>query len=287
MLNAIVAAVKVSIGLIAHNLTVLADGFHSILDSTNNLVGIVAMGLALLPPDENHPYGHRKFEHVAAMLIGGLVMLLCWETMQNVFARFAHPPIAISAGESSAPIQWLFVALVVGAACINVIVVLYERHEGQRLSSSLLKADAKHTLSDTVVTIFGLLSLLIGSHYWWLDPILATGVILFLVHATWSILQENIATMTDQRRLDPVEVRTIAEAVDGVQNAHAIRSHGMENDIHLDLHIVVPESMTAGEVERLEAHVRHDLSARFPEVTLISVHHETEGASVSEPLWKT
>src|SRR5687768_14705638 len=74
LLNWLVAAVKIAIGVISGRTAVLADGFHSLLDGANNLVALVAMWQAGQPPDEMHPYGHRKFENLAAMLIGGLVV---------------------------------------------------------------------------------------------------------------------------------------------------------------------------------------------------------------------
>ncbi len=284
-LNLLVAIAKITIGFFANNLTVTADGFHSLLDGANNIVGLAAISLALKPPDAGHPYGHRKYEHVAAMLIGGLVMLLCYEVFKGAFLRVRD---YLATGEAPAPgIEvWWFPLIVIASLGVNIFVAGYEYRAGKRTRSSLLLADSKHTLSDALITVMSLTSLFVAGIFWWVDPLLAAAVGCFLLYAAWSILRDNLSTMTDRSRLDPEAVRTTAERVEGVQNAHAIRSHGMENDIHLDLHIVVAETLTAQEVNRIENEVGALLKKTFPEVTLVSVHHETDHPEGPEPLWK-
>ncbi len=284
--NWMVAAIKIVVGLLAGNLTVVADGFHSILDGANNVIGIVTMRLANKPADEKHPYGHAKFEHVAAMLIGALVMLLCYEMFRNAFS-VVYRHFAGTLGENRhEPSAWYFYALVGAGLAVNLFVAAYEGREGKRLGSPLLRADSKHTLSDSAITGLSFASLALSPFAWWLDPLLASfvGVMLFL--AAFLILRDNLATMTDRQRLDPGEVRHVAENVEGVLDAHAIRSHGMENDVHLDLHIVVSDALPAAGVTDIEEMVRRNLKQCFPQISLVAIHHETEKDGQPE-LWRS
>ena len=288
-LNWAVAAVKIAVGLASGRATVMADGFHSLLDGANNLVGLVAVRVASRPPDAEHPYGHRKFEGVAAMAIGGMVVVLAWETMKQVAARAWDavrnggplPPGA----EAPAPDPW-FVAAIGGSMAVNVAVSMYEKREGARLRSAFLTADADHTRADSVVTLMALASLFAGRQAWWLDPALAAVVAAFLSYAAYAILREALAALTERQRLDPETVRRCADAVPGVMNTHAIRSHGTANDIHLDLHVVVAEDLTARQTEAIEAAVAEALRRDFPAVTHVSVHHQTEAADPDAPVWR-
>lgn len=287
-LNWGVALIKVIIGILSERTTVVADGFHSLLDGANNLVAIVAIRLAARPPDAEHPYGHRKFENLAAMAIGGLVMLLAWETLKQVIAQFyagfrsdQTPDAAASPGT----VDWLFVGAIAGSLLVNFGVSTYERRVGRRLNSPLLTADAAHTRSDATVTAMGLFSLLTGGLAWWIDPLLATGVVVFLLRAAWDILNDSLLALTDRQRLDPESVRDVVERVEGVLNAHAIRSHGPANDIHLDLHIVVGETLTARETAEIEGRVKLALQKAFPEVTHIAIEHQTHSHDEDRPLW--
>lgn len=287
VLNLAVAFGKIVAGLAAGSLTVLADGFHSLLDGTNNIVALVALRFAMMPADEDHPYGHRKFEHVAAIGIGAMVALLFWETVRQALGRLSAAWHGTGTA-SSGPHHFDTLAAVVLALTlvINIGVATWERREGKRLQSPILTADSTHTFSDTFITTLSFLSLALAGRLPLADPILSIGVSIFLLHAAWSILRDNIATMTDRSRLDPEEVRGIAEAIPGVSGAHAIRSHGMENDIHLDLHIVVPSELSAGDVTRIEDAVADALQERFPAVTLVNVRHEVEEPEAAEPVWK-
>ena len=285
-LNWLVATVKIIIGVLSGHTTVLADGFHSLLDGANNVVALVAMWQAAQPPDEEHPYGHRKFESLAAMLIGGLVMLLAWETLKQIVETFMHHRAGdtgtAAAGRAT---DWIFVAAIAASLLVNLGVAWYERREGRRLSSLLLSADAAHTNSDAMVTGMGLLSLLVGQYAWWVDPLLALAVVGFLLAAAWHILDDNINAFTERRRLEPGEVRHVAQSVAGVLNAHAIRSHGTINDIHLDLHVVVDEHLSAGQTAEIEQRVDEALRRTFPGVTHISIQHQTHDPDPDAPVW--
>lgn len=285
-LNWAVAAMKLLVGMMSGSLTVLADGFHSLLDGANNIIGIVAVRLGGQPPDANHPYGHQKFENAAAMAIGGLVMLLCWEVLESAWQalmRLVHEPPAEA---PAAAIEPLWLLLMLTTLAINKVVATWEHRAGVRLGSPVLKADATHTNSDILVTCFSLVSLLLSPLLPWLDPILALAVVGFLMRAGWSILGETINAITDHVRLDPQHVRDIAEQVPGVLNCHSIRSHGAENDIHLDLHILVGEECTAREAEEIEHRVRACLYREFPAISFVGIKHQTSQKQADKPLWQ-
>ena len=75
ILNLLVAVGKIVVGLMSGALAITADGVHSLTDGAGNIAGLVAIRIADRPPDDNHPYGHRKFETLSALLIGGLLLL--------------------------------------------------------------------------------------------------------------------------------------------------------------------------------------------------------------------
>lgn len=286
LLNWTIAAVKIFVGMISGSMTVLADGLHAIIDGTNNILGIVAMRLASAPADEEHPYGHHKFENVAAMIIGGLIFVIGWEVTKEVVSKAMQLWKGISAGPVSGPqFEWLYVVLLIGTLAANIAISTYEWRAGKRLQSSFLTADALHTRSDIVVTAMGLASLVFGSRILWLDLLLAVIVVGFVFYAGWCIVRENMDVFTDRVRLNPVEVREVVDRVPGVLNTHAIRSHGTATSVHLDLHIVIPENTTAKEAEAIEEEVRETLLKHFPNISFVSIHHQTHPHDESLPLW--
>lgn len=286
-LNWSIAAIKIVVGLVAGSMTVLADGFHAIIDGTNNILGIIALRLASKPADEDHPYGHHKFENVAAMIIGGLIFVIGWEVTKEVIAKLysGWKGTAITTIGEGPRCEWAYVVLLLLTLAANIAISTYEWHAGKKLQSSFLVADAMHTRSDIVVTAMGLVSLALGTTVWWLDSLLAVCVVGFIFYAGWCILRENMDVFTDRVRLNPVDVRAVVDAVPGVLNTHAIRSHGTATSVHLDLHIVIPESSTAKEAEDIESRVRQALLEHFPNISFVSIHHQTHPHDEGVPLW--
>ena len=274
-LNAAVALAKLAVGLMTDRLTIIADAFHGFLDASNNIIGVVAIAAAAAPPDKEHPYGHRKFENIAAMIIGGAICLVSWQVVHLMFERLHAVASGVTEPTETVPIDPLAVGVLVATLAVNMGVAWWEKRQGELLKSPLLKADAGHTYSDSFVTLLSLASLFFGGGAWWVDPVLAIGVLWFLLRAAWGIISENLPAFTDRARLDPEAVDQVANGVDGVLATFGIRSHGTENDIHLDLSIVVSRSLTAGEAEDIEDQVRERLQAAFPGLTLVAIHHSS------------
>jgi len=278
VLNWAVALGKLVLGVATGRVTIVADGLHSVLDGANNVLGIATIRIAAQPPDDDHPYGHRKFESLAALLIGGLIALVAWEVLDNVARTIWRRSTASAADLASTPSRsaendLLFAGILLVSIAANWLVARYELAKGRELESPLLAADAGHTRSDCAVTGLSVASLLLGHHGWWVDPLLALGVLLFLGRASWQIIADNLPALTDRAHLDPELVREVAERVDGVLGAHGIRSHGVASDIHLDLSLRIDGDVTALEAEAIEKRARAALREAFPGLTLIGIHH--------------
>ena len=167
-LNIAVVIGKLIAGLLAGSLAVISDAVHSSVDSINNIVGLVVMKYATAEPDEGHPYGHAKFETLAAFAIAGFLFVTCYELSVSAVKRlFAH--------DTPAPeITALTIGVMAGTIIANIIVTVYERREGRRLRSAFLIADSAHTRSDVLVSCSALAGLvLIRFGYVWLDPIIS------------------------------------------------------------------------------------------------------------------
>lgn len=166
-LNLAVVAGKLVAGIIAGSLSVISDAIHSSVDSLNNVVGLVVTRYASAEPDEKHPYGHAKFETLAAFVIAGFLFVTCYQIGLSAIGRIITPPT------TPPEVSWLTIGVMIATILTNVVVTVYEYREGQRLKSEFLIADAIHTRSDVLVSCAILVGLfLIRQGYYRLDPIL-------------------------------------------------------------------------------------------------------------------
>ena len=80
-LNMSVASAKIVYGYITDSISMLSDGFHSFFDGTSNIIGLAGIWMASHPPDENHPYGHRKFETLSTVAVAALIFIAGFEIL--------------------------------------------------------------------------------------------------------------------------------------------------------------------------------------------------------------
>jgi cation diffusion facilitator family transporter len=173
VLNLIVAVAKIALGYFAGAVSILSDGFHSLADASSNVVALVGVSAAQRPADDDHPYGHRKYETMASVGILMFMLLVLSEVARNAIVHLRAPrtPSALPVG----------VITMLATLAVNVFVVRYESRAGRRLRSEVLGADARHTQSD-VWTTLAVLAALVGAGlgYPVLDPLAGLVVSAFI-----------------------------------------------------------------------------------------------------------
>ncbi|MHB1298161.1 MAG: cation diffusion facilitator family transporter, partial [Gemmatimonadaceae bacterium] len=218
-LNAIVVAVKLVVGIRTSNLTVIGATLESFLDAMNNVIAMILVAVAARGPDEDHPYGHDKFETMGAVAIVGFLSISCFELVRGAVGRLLSPP------EPAPGPETLYLTLLASTALVNIAVVWHERRRARALSSPLLHADAAHTAGDLFVTALAFASMLAvraGVH--WADPALAILVAMVIAWSGWQILRMVVPILVDARGADADRIRDAARAVPGVSAAPVVRS---------------------------------------------------------------
>lgn len=256
LLNLFVLGLKAVVGYWTGSLSLLADALHSVTDSANNVLGLIASKFSSPQPDREHPYGHGKFEAVGALGIASFLGIACFEILQGAIERILKgggEPVRISPPE-----LWLLL-IVLG---VNIFVAFYERAVGRRVGSSILIADATHTMSDiwvTISVIAGLIGVWLG--YQWMDLVLAFPVALLVFWSGWSVLKENLPWLVDQMAIAPEAIHAIATSVPGVINCHDIASRGvLGRQVFIEMHLIVD----APDVETAH-HITEEVESRLEE----------------------
>jgi cation diffusion facilitator family transporter len=265
--NWLVAAGKLALGVYIDSTAMTADGLHSFIDGASNVIGLIAMHFASQPADEEHPYGHQKFEALAALAIGVMIGIGVLELGKMAFAaivRNVRPEVTPAA-----------IAMMVATLVINLFVTRIEKRQGEQLNSTLLIADAQHTLSDVFVTATVISSLVLS----WLgvgraDGVVALAVLVFVAWTGWGIIKQSAGILADTVRIDPARVRAACASIPDVLEVHGVRSRGMEGSVYVDLKIDVDPQLTIERAHSASDAVEHAIGAAFPEVIDVVVHVE-------------
>jgi cation diffusion facilitator family transporter len=267
VLNLAVAAAKIALGLSTGAISILSDGLHSATDSASNIVGLVGVRLASRPPDEDHPYGHRKFETMASLAILLFLLLALVEILETAIGR-------LRAG--GAPQVSFGAFAVMGATlAVNIAVAFYERREAGRLQSEVLLADAHHTTSDVLTSCTVIVALLgVWAGYPTADAWAALVVAAFIGRACWEIFSATSGTLGDRIVIAETAVREVVCSVPGVLGCHHIRSRGSVDHVFLDLHVWLAPEMPLLEAHALSHVVKDRVMDHFPQIKDAVIHIE-------------
>jgi cation diffusion facilitator family transporter len=267
-LNLGVALAKIVFGYLSGAISVLSDGFHSLTDAASNVVGLVGVRAAERPPDEDHPYGHRKYETVAAGVVVAFLLLVVIEVLRNALNNLTGRTAPQAIGSFS------FVVMLVTIA-INLFVVRYETDAALRLDSEVLLADAMQTRGD-VWTSATVIAALVGARWGWpaLDPLAAIVVAGFIGHSGFQIARATTRILSDRIVLAESEIEDVVRAVPGVVGCHQIRTRGTADHVFLDLHVWLPPAMPLTDAHELSHVVKDRLMARFPQIRDAIIHIE-------------
>jgi cation diffusion facilitator family transporter len=252
VLNLAVAAFKVAAFLSSNALSVLAEVMHTSLDATNNMLALAIARVAARAPDEDHPYGHQKFETLGALLLAGVLSVTVFELGHAALSRILAPvPPPVSATP-------LAVGIMVASVAVNLVVTGYESRQGRALGSDLLLADAAHTRSDVFATIGVLAGLgLVALGAPAIDAWISLAVAAVIAHTGWRIIRRTVPVLVDERAVDPVHIQRVAEHHKAVFSCYRIRSRGRRGEVFAELTIALDPKLDvahshaiADEVER-------------------------------------
>jgi cation diffusion facilitator family transporter len=265
--NWVVAAVKLAFGLVSGSAALSADGLHSFIDGGSNVIGLVAMWIAAQPPDENHPYGHEKFEALASLAIGAMIGIGMFELGRKAIDALVR--------DQRPEVSNLMIAVTVITLLVNLVVTKVETREGKRLNSSLLLADAQHTMSDVFVSLAVIASLVLSRlQVPRADGLVALAVLGFVARAGWKVIRHAVDPLSDTARLNPGRVRAVCLEVGGVREVRHVRSRGMDEAVQVDLIIHVDPQQSLADAHRVADGVEKAIQTAFPQVTDVLVHVE-------------
>jgi cation diffusion facilitator family transporter len=271
-INVLQTLIKIGFGILGQSAALIADGIHSLSDLLSDLLVIIAVKLGSREADHDHPYGHRRFETIATVILGISLIGIGGAIVWSVMERMAEP--------ERLPVPNM---LSLGVATLSILINEWLYHYTKRIAritrSKLLLANAWHQRSDAIsslVVLIGIGAVLMG--YPLADGVAAVVVALMVAKIGLNLVFESIKELVDTS-LPPAlveEIRDAIHAIDGVEGIHLLRTRHMGEDALIDAHIVVDPRITVSEGHMIGDIVRDDLIRRFDDVMDVLVHVDPE-----------
>ena len=272
LVNIFLTIIKIGAGVLGQSASLIADGVHSLSDLISDFFVIIAIKMGSREADHDHPYGHRRFETMATVLLGlGLLVVaggIAWDATE----RLRHPETLLIPNKDT---------LIIAAISIvaNELLYHYTKKVGKATRSKLLLANAWHHRSDafsSVVVLFGIGAVFVGYPY--ADAIAAVVVALMIAKMGVALVLESINELVDSSLPEDYvrNIRGNIQKTDGVQSIHFLRTRRMGEDAYVDAHIVVDSYMSVSEGHVIGDVVRDNLKAEFDDVADVLVHVDPE-----------
>ncbi|SFD00091.1 cation diffusion facilitator family transporter [Clostridium uliginosum] len=266
--NIAVAVAKIIMGTIINSSSMTADGFHSITDGSSNIIGLIGIGIASKPIDDDHPYGHRKYETLTGLFIVGMLVFLGFKIIADSVTKFMNPVMP--------EINIVSFIVMIITLCINIFVTKYEHKKGVELNSTILISDAMHTKSDIYVTL-GVITTLVAIKLGAppiVDSLASFIVAIFILRAAYDIFKVSSSILVDSAAVDTENVEKIVLTQEGVKGVHKIRSRGTIDDMHIDMHILADSDLSLEESHKLNHKIQDAIRKELNNNVEVIVHLE-------------
>lgn len=277
VLDAVLGISKVVVGFLYNSYALIADGIHSFSDVASDIMVLVLFRISREEPDEDHPYGHERFETLGAVILGSVLIALAgalaWEALQRVWQSVHSIP------------GWPVLVVAVFAVLSKEWIYHYTLRVGRAVRSDLLVANAWHSRTDalsSIIVLIGASGAMLG--YPWLDAVAACGIAVIVAKIGWHLAWDNVKELVDTAM--PLEkqrhLREVAEATEGVESVNAIKSRRMGSDFLLDIHLQVDPQVSVSEGHEIGVRAEHRLLEAVPEVREVTFHIDAEDEALQE-----
>jgi len=244
--NTLLFILKFWAGIVVGSVALMADAWHTLTDSISSMVVVVGAKISSKPADKNHPYGHGRAEHIAAVVVGIMLVLIGFEFLMKSIEKL----------QSHEAVNYGTIGLVV--TIISVLVkegmAQFAFWAGKQSNSSLLQADAWHHRSDALSSVIILVGIILGPKFWWMDGVLGIIVSLMIFYTSFEILKTDINSLMGTSP-KPESVNLIRDLVNKTVGdevfIHHFHFHSYGEHTELSCHIKLPGDLTLKDAHKV------------------------------------
>jgi cation diffusion facilitator family transporter len=271
VINIFLAGLKLALGIFGGSQALVADAVHSFSDMSTDVAVLFGVKFWSAPPDESHPYGHKRIETLITAAIGfflGLVAIgIGYNALMSIWAEQAGQP------------SWVALIGALLSIVFKEFVYRWTVAVGKQVKSPAVVANAWHHRTDALSSIpvaIAIAAAAINPTWAFLDYVGAVIVSIFILHTAWGIISSTLAELIDQGvpQEDHERLATLATATPGVISVHAIRTRRMSSALYVDLHVMVNGYMTVEKGHEIAKEVKQNLVTNHPDAMDVVVHLE-------------
>lgn len=262
--NIILFGLKYWAGVVTGSIALIADAWHTLTDSVSSVIALIGGKISQKPADDDHPFGHGRAEHIAAMIIGVLLALVAFDFVMGAIEKFGTREQT-----KFGTIAWVVTII---SVVVKELLAQYAMWGYRKTGSSILKADGWHHRTDSLSSVVILIGLAVSKYFWWTDAVLGLIVAAMIAWASYEILSKEITSLLGESPSDEL-LQTIHETIQKnckhQLHLHHIHLHNYGNHTEMSCHIKLPPEMTLVEAHDICTKIERIVKKEFGYVSTI------------------
>ena len=218
--NALLCVMKLIVGSISGSVAITADAMNNLTDATSSIVTLVGFKLAQRPADEDHPYGHARYEYLSGLAVAAMIVVIGFELAKTSVEKILHPADVLF----SLPVC----IVLVGSIGVKLWMFLFNRHLGKLVNSQALLATAADSRNDTVSTFAVLIAGIVSTVFGWkIDGIMGLAVAVFILYSGCMLAKETISPLLGENASPELrqQIASLVSACPEVLGYHDLMVH--------------------------------------------------------------
>ena len=282
IVNTVLFAIKISIGISLMSISLIADAIHTLADSATSIVIIIGFKIAKKPSDKNHPFGHGRMESISALIVSVLLFVAGLEILKSSIYNIITPTTATA--------SWPVILLITATLFIKWIMARFAFELGETINSSALKADAIHHKSDVFATGLVVVALIAARYgFFKVDGIMGVMVSFIIIYSAYTIAREAIDPLLGEppSRETLKNIEAIAMQYDEVHGVHDIICHNYGNENVISLHIEVSDKDSVVHLHAVSEKIEEQISKALGGMAIVHIDPINRQHPQYKPISKT
>ncbi len=254
--NALLVILKLVIGFLFNSISLIADGFDSVLDVVSATFAGAGERISRKPPDESHPFGHQKYQLISSLVIAFTMFVSSYFIAEESISR-------LIVGES-----YNFEILVLIAAIVSLVtklgISLVLMKIGKKIKSTIYIANAKNYRTDAISSVFVIIAFIgVSFDVWWLDPVCAFVIVALILFTGYEITKMSLPELLDKGPTPEIieKLKSIAFSFPEIKDVHIIRLRSIFGQYTGDFHILVDPELTIFSAHEVSEKVKAKLES--------------------------
>lgn len=258
VVNMILFVLKLWAGIVSGSVALTADAWHTLSDSISSVAVIAGAKLSVKAPDDNHPFGHGRWEYITAFLIAIFLGFISFEFIRESILNFrAH---------NEAEFGTIAIVVTIISILGKEGLAQYAFYIARKTKDSTVRADAWHHRSDALSSVVVLVGIMLKDLIWWIDSALGLVVAFILLHTAYVIVKEAVSKILgeDLSAEQEKEILALIEDLSPVViHAHHFHLHNYGHHHELTFHIRLDPEMTIAQGHQIATSLERGILEKF------------------------